>query len=236
MMRSRLLTRARESMAVWGPVAIKRSAPEASPSGGKATVRSTEPPSAGSESAFDIANKARVDWTIHLHQQIHQYLRQAATLQQIGLVAVVTSTGLAFQFLAIRPVLLIFAPYFIGVLILAFGSHLREVFVAAAFIEHYEAELAHDLGRQVLIVERVLGSSPPNKFGTLMTDLCLLVLFLLSIGGSVYYSAQKGMWPLLGNCALLTLLLATVIVSFVELRRARARVKNAAATLGATPS
>ena len=158
-MRSRLVTRAGESMAAWAAAVIERSTREADPSDSRTTVASTEPSPADSGPAFEIANKARVDWTIHLHQQIHQYLRQATTLQQIGFAAAVTSTGLAFQLPAIRPTLLILAPYFIGVLILAFGSHLREVFVAAAFIEHYEAELAHDLGRQVLVVERVLGST-----------------------------------------------------------------------------
>ena len=235
-MRSRLATRAGESMAAWVATVLQRSARATALSSNETATTSVEPSSAAANSAFELVNKARVDWTIHLHQQIHQYLRQATTLQQVGFAAAVTSTGLAFQFPVIRPTLLILAPYFIGVLILAFGSYLREVFVAAAFIEHYETEIAHDLGKQVLVVERVLGSSPPNRFGTLLSDSSLFVLFLLSIGGSVYSSVQKGLWPLIGNCGLLTLLLTTVVVTFAELRRARAHVRSAAAALQDKPS
>ena len=180
---------------------------------------------------FEAVNKARVNWTIHLHQQIHLYLRLTATLQQIGVAAFVSLIGVAIQFPRFRGVLFILSPYLIGLLIMAFMTYLREVFVCAGFMEYYESELARSTGIQVLVTERVLGASPPNQRGSLLADMLNVALFLLSLALSIFYSLSEGWLIVTVNSALLAILVTSIVLSGIEMRGARSHVIQAARQL-----
>jgi hypothetical protein len=184
----------------------------------------------------ETAYKAWVDWTIHLHEEIHQYLRLTATLQQIGVTTFVSLIAVAIQFPKVRVLLLLISPYLLGFLIMTFIAYLREVFVCAAFIEHYETELARSTGMQVLVTERVLGASPPNARGSFVADILNLALFLISLTLSVFYSISKGWQIVTLNAILLAILITSVVISGIEMRQARNHVIQAARQFSQAPA
>lgn len=154
-----------------------------------AEVRSPEETSATDLSKKEeMATEARIEWALHLHREVHNYVRSSITMMQFLGAIVAAAIAVVFRYPDARVPCLIAAPYILGIAIILWTEYNREIAVCATVIRHLEQRLEHELGDPALIHERALASSGVGRLTALSNNLLMALVFV----ATVYFSAVAG--------------------------------------------
>jgi hypothetical protein len=179
--------------------------------------------------AEELSIKARVDWAIHLHKEVHSYVRSGLQIMQVATVVAGAAITTVFRDADAQTPAITVAPYVIGTLLILWTEYTREVMINAAIIEHMEGRIASQLGQSPLIHERLLGSGSYSRLTALTNNLLALGLYGISIVWSVLNGrrAISQDWQHLNWAGLAILTLGLVTVSIDTMRARSAVLKGA---------
>lgn len=125
----------------------------------------------------EAATSARVDWALHLHRELHSYVRTSVQMMQLLAAAAGAAATVIFRDRASQTPALLVAPFVLGVIVLLWIEYLREVMVNAGIVEHLEDRVQRTLLTSALVHERVLAK---NRIGrpTALANNTLMLGFL----------------------------------------------------------
>lgn len=230
-------TRTRRSRALKAVVgAMSLGTPTSLPPVGTAPGTAAGSPSSGAEIAGSTTEvEAYVAWTIHLHEEIHNYVRTYQAIFQLVAALITAGVAALSQAPNLRAPILMSAPFIVSLGLIQWATSLREIMTCAASIDAMEAETKKVTGKWILFHESAVALRPPNFLGSLLNNSLYVTIYAGSLVAGVITAYHELTRPyplvyLLGN-----LLLASVIlVNFFEVSRSRTVMRSSIKTVRET--
>lgn len=180
----------------------------------------TAGPLGGLEVKDVVATQAA--WAVHLHQQVHQYIRIAQTTFQILVTVTGAGVAAAVQSPNFRDAALVSLPYVVGFGVLNWLAALREVMTTAGIIVGLEDSIRTVAGTWVLLHETVLEQFPQNRAGGVAINALIAILVAGTSALSITWAFDH-LAPGIAviNTVLIFLLLLAILVCVAAVRNAK---------------
>ena len=177
---------------------------------------------------LELATKARIDWAIHLHSEIHNYVRSGFLIMQLVVTAAAATVALIFRTHAAQRPALLAAPYLVGVTFLLWTEYTREIMVGAGVIEHLEERVEDALGTPALLHERLLAGSPIGGLTAKVNNCLAIGAYAITVSIAIDHSLSLALEWVILNAAALALLTLSILLAALDTYRARGRARAGA--------
>lgn len=198
----------------------------------RSTNDSMHPAPTSDEAREQFRRHAYLGWAVHLHEEIHSWVRTYQLMfQLVATIAAAAATAAATK-PAFTTAILIASPYVIGTALAQWATSLREVMINAAVLDEIEDALHADLGDWVLFQETIVGHAPPNLWGSLVNNGLMAAAYLGTAVASIVtaFKHVDGWYAALDLFGI-TLITAAVLINSHEAHNARSRIRLAAQDL-----
>jgi hypothetical protein len=175
------------------------------------------------------AADAQVAWAIHLHQQIHVYLRTVQFSFQVLGTAIIAALVATTQHPKIFPYILIALPYALGLTLQIQTLADRETQTCAGVVECLERDIHDRVGKWVLYQESAFSGYGTRSFGDKLGRMILAIstvgVAAVSIWTGFGYANLVSLNWAIANTIAIAALYAMLAASFIDAKKARPRVQ-----------